>query len=99
MNALERLETSLAASRGNLPMVRIGGTVSEITATHYRIAGLSRYLKLGDMVSFQVDGRNHIGQVVRIDGHGVTAKAFEPHAAANLGMIAFRMPPLTLAPF
>lgn len=98
MNALDRVATTFAASRQDLPLVRIGGTVSEIAATHYRISGLSRHLKLGEMISFEVAGRSHIGQVVRIDSEGVTAKAFEPHAAASLGMTVFRMPPLTLSP-
>jgi flagellum-specific ATP synthase len=98
MNALDKLATTLAASRQTLPLVRIGGSVSEVAATHYRVIGLSRHLRLGEMISFEVGGRSHMGQVVRIDRDGITAKAFEPHAAAGLGMPVYRMPPLTLSP-
>jgi flagellum-specific ATP synthase len=98
MNPLERMEAELSAARRDFPLVRLGGTISEIAATHFRISGLSRYLKLGEMVSFQVDERTHIGQVVKLDRNGVTAKAFEPYAAASLGTVAYRMPPLSLAP-
>jgi flagellum-specific ATP synthase len=97
-DALEQVEAALAVARRDVPLVRLGGAITEIAATHYRISGLSRHLKLGDMVSFEIDGRDHIGQVVRIDRDGVTAKAFEPHAAASLGIIAYRAPPLSLAP-
>jgi flagellum-specific ATP synthase len=98
MNRLEQMEAGLAVARRESPLVRLGGTISEVAATHYRISGLSHYLKLGEMVYFQIDDRRHIGQVVRIDPQGVTAKAFEPHAAASLGITAFRMTPLSLAP-
>jgi flagellum-specific ATP synthase len=46
MNALERLETTLASLRKDVPTVRVGGIVSEVAATHYRVSGLSRYVKL-----------------------------------------------------
>jgi flagellum-specific ATP synthase len=98
MNAIDRLATTVAASRKDLPLVRLGGSVSEVAATHYRISGLSKHVNLGGMISFDIDGRSHLGQVVRIDRDGVTAKAFEPRVAANLGMTVYRMPPLTLSP-
>ena len=44
MNALERLETTLASLRKDVPTVRVGGIVSEVAATHYRVSGLSRYV-------------------------------------------------------
>ena len=37
MNALERLETTLASLRRTSPTVRVGGIVSEVAATHHRV--------------------------------------------------------------
>ena len=98
MNALERLETTLASLRKDVPTVRLGGTVSEVAPTHYRVAGLSRLVKLGELIGLEVDNQMQIGEVIRIDGNGVTAKPFESHVAAGLGLIAYRLPPKTLSP-
>lgn len=98
MNALERIESALASLRNDVPPVRIGGFVSEVTSTHYRVSGLSRYVKLGELIGLNVDGQVKLGEVVRIDGDGVTAKPFDSHVAAGLGLVAFRLPPKTLSP-
>uniref|UniRef100_Q07SI6 Flagellum-specific ATP synthase n=1 Tax=Rhodopseudomonas palustris (strain BisA53) TaxID=316055 RepID=Q07SI6_RHOP5 len=98
MNALERLETTLASLHKDVPTVRLGGTVSEVAPTHYRVAGLSRLVKLGELIGLEVDNQMQIGEVIRIDGNGVTAKPFESHVAAGLGLIAYRLPPKTLSP-
>ena len=98
MNALERLESTLASLREDVPTVRVGGTVSEVAPTHYRVSGLSRMVRLGELIGLEVDNQMQIGEVVRIDGDGVTAKPFDSHVAAGLGLIAYRLPPKTLSP-
>lgn len=98
MNALERLGSTLALLRNDVPMVRVGGVVSEVTATHYRVSGLSRFVKLGELVGLEIENRMQLGEVVRIDSNGVTAKPFDSRVAAGLGLVAYRMPPLALSP-
>ena len=74
MNALERLESTLASLRKDVPIVRVGGIVSEVAATHFRVSGLSRFVKLGELIGLEIEDRVRLGEVVRIDGNGVTAK-------------------------
>ncbi len=35
MNALEKLESTIATLRRDVPTVRVGGMVSEVTPTHF----------------------------------------------------------------
>jgi flagellum-specific ATP synthase len=98
MNALERLESTLASLRQDVPMVRAGGIVSEVAPTHYRVSGLSRHVRLGELIGLEVEGRVQLGEVVRIDSNGVTAKPFDSHVATGLGLVAYRLPPKTLSP-
>ena len=98
MNALEQLESALASLRKDVPTVRVGGIVSEVTPTHYRISGLSRFVRLGELIGLEIENQVQLGEVVRIDGDGVTAKPFDSHIAAGLGLVAYRLPPKTLSP-
>ena len=78
--------------------MRVGGIVSEVAATHYRVAGLSRYVKLGELIGLEIDNQVQLGEVVHIDSDGVTAKPFDSHIGAGLGLVAYRLPPKTIAP-
>ena len=98
MNALERLKSTLASLRKDVPIVRVGGIVSEVAATHFRVSGLSRFVKLGELIGLEIEDRVQLGEVVRIDSNGVTAKPFNSHVAAGLGLVAYRLPPATLSP-
>lgn len=98
MNALERLESTLASLRKDVPTVRVGGTVSEVAPTHYRVSGLSRFVRLGELIGLEIDNQVQLGEVVRIDGNGVTAKPFDSHIGAGLGLVAYRLPPKTISP-
>jgi flagellum-specific ATP synthase len=98
MNALEKLESTIAVLRKDVPVVRVGGLVSEVTSTHFRVSGLARHVKLGELIGLEIDDKVHLSEVVRIDNDGVTAKPFESNIAAGLGLPAFRMPPKALTP-
>lgn len=98
MHALDRLEKALDYCLQNLPPLRVGGTVTEVTPAYYRVSGLSQFLKLGECVRFDVEGRREIGEVVRIDHSHAVVKPFEPRSDAGLGTIAYRMGPVSLAP-
>jgi flagellum-specific ATP synthase len=98
MNALDQLEAGLTWSRKHLEPVRVGGVVTEVAMSHYRVAGLSRFLKLGECVSLDIEGRAQIGEVVRIEGGNVTLKPFDSRCDAGIGTRAFRAENISLSP-
>jgi flagellum-specific ATP synthase len=96
--ALERLERRVAWGLRNLPATRVSGAVVEVSMSHYRVAGLSRFLKLGDCVSVDVDDHVQIGEVVRIDDASATLKPFDARCDAAIGARAYRAENLSLSP-
>ena len=64
--------------------------------SHYRVAGLSRFLKLGECVGVDVGDRVQIGEVVRIDGGSATLKPFDARSDAAIGARAYRADNLSL---
>jgi flagellum-specific ATP synthase len=98
MNALDRLEAATGAARRAFEPVRISGVVTEIAMSHYRVAGLSRFLTLGACVSLDVGDRIQLGEVVRIDDASVTLKPFDSRCDAGIGARARRADDLSLSP-
>ena len=98
MNALRQLEWALLELQQNTPLASVSGAISEIASTHFRVSGLSRFVRLGELIGVNSAERPQIGEVVRIDSDGIIAKPFDRLFAGGLGSVAFRMPPLTFAP-
>ena len=98
MNALAKLEQAINFGVEEIGRLRVGGFVSEVTPSHYRISGLSQFLKLGECVGLRHGGATHLGEVVRIDSSGTTVKSFEAKVTAGLGDPAYRIGPLHLFP-
>ena len=98
MNALRQLEWALLELQQNTPLASVSGAISEIAPTHFRVSGLSRFVRLGELVGVNSAERPQIGEVIRIDSDGIIAKPFDRMFAGGLGSVAFRMPPLTFAP-
>jgi flagellum-specific ATP synthase len=98
LNALRQLEWALLELQQNTPLASVSGAISEIAQTHFRVSGLSRFVKLGDLIGVKSEGRSQTGEVVRIDSDGIIAKPFDRQFAGGLGSVAFRMPPLSFAP-
>ncbi len=96
--ALSRLEGVLARGGRLAPRVTVGGAVTEIANSHFRVAGLSRFVRLGDIVRLGRDERSAIGEVVRIEDAGITVKPFDNRVSAEIGERAWRAPSLTLWP-
>ena len=96
--ALERLERRVAWGLRNLQAARVSGVVTEVSMSHYRVAGLSRFLRLGGCVSVDVDGRVQIGEVVKIDDASATLKPFDARCDAAIGARAYRTENLSLSP-
>ena len=81
-----------------LPRTRVSGVVTEIAMSHYRVAGLSRFLRLGECVSVDVGDRVQLGEVVRIEDAAVTLKPFDSRCDAAIGARAYRAETLSLTP-
>ncbi len=97
-SALERLEHGVAWGLHNLHAARVSGIVTEVSISHYRVAGLSRFLKLGECVGVDVGGRMQIGEVVKIDDLSATLKPFDARCDAAIGTRAYRTENLSLSP-
>ena len=95
---LERLEQRVAQGLRTLPFARVSGAVVEVSTSHYRVAGLSRFLKLGECVGVDVGDRVEIGEVVRIDDSSATLKPFDARSDVTIGARAFRTETLSLSP-
>lgn len=77
MNALVRLQAAVESAMEDVPPLRVGGIVREVTPTYFRVSGISSYLRLGDRVGIDQDGRTRIGEVVRVDEAGAAVKPFD----------------------
>ncbi len=98
MQALEQLQRDVQEADLRLDLVRVGGMITEVGPSSYRVAGLSRHLKLGDVVTIAGAERASPGEVVRIDVAGVTIKSFDTRVDAGVGSLAFRSRPMRLKP-
>jgi flagellum-specific ATP synthase len=96
--ALSKLESAFARGGRLAPRVTVGGVVTEIANSHFRVAGLSRFVRLGDIVRLGRDERAAIGEVVRIEDAGITVKPFDARVSAEIGERAWRCEKLTLWP-
>ncbi len=67
MQALEQLQREVQEAELRIDPVRVGGVITEVGPSAFRVSGLSRLLKLGDVVSIDGRGRARPGEVVRID--------------------------------
>ncbi|MCK2053228.1 flagellar protein export ATPase FliI [Methylobacterium sp. 37f] len=97
-DVLDRLGAALATGREALPLVRVGGRIQEVTASAARIAGVAPFMTLGDRMGFLANGREQIGEVVRVDAAGVTVKPFDSRIEAGIGTLAYRLGDPTLRP-
>jgi flagellum-specific ATP synthase len=98
VTALARLEQAINFGMEEIGRLRVGGFVSEVAPSHYRISGLSQFLKLGECVGLRHGGETQFGEVVRIDSSGTTVKSFEAKVTAGIGDRAYRIGPLHLFP-
>ncbi len=82
LDALERLHQRFAASDG---LVRTGGRVSSVTATHIMVEGLTRTARLGDVVEHRARAGIRLGEVVQVTADGVMVSPFDRAADAGVG--------------
>jgi flagellum-specific ATP synthase len=98
MNALARLEQAIAGGPQPHELVRISGAVSEVTPAAVRVAGLSRFVRLGERIALSANGREEFGEVIRIDRDGVLVKPFATTVGVGLGARASVAGAMTLRP-
>ncbi len=97
-NALDDLEAALARGSRMLPRSSVSGVVTEIATSHYRVAGLSRFVRMGEIVRIGNGDRAQIGEVVRIDDSAITLKPFDARCDTVIGARAYRAESLSLWP-
>lgn len=90
LHPLQKLERALSASAHDLPKVRIGGLVSEVTPASYRVGGLSRLVALGECITLGSDDHAQLGEVIRIDEAAITVKPFNVINRVSLGTVAWQ---------
>ncbi|MCU4179540.1 flagellar protein export ATPase FliI [Bosea sp. BH3] len=98
MNALERLEQALAGGPQENDLVSVSGSVSEVTPAAIRVGGLSRFVRLGERIALSTNGREELGEAIRIDRDGVLVKPFSTTVGVGLGARASVAGPMTLRP-
>lgn len=97
-HTLARLEECVKEAQEELGLLRISGTISEVTPAYAKVEGLSRFLRLGDCVSFKANGRMNLAEAVRIDSQLATVKTFDSLAFAQLGERVSCAGPLRIFP-
>jgi flagellum-specific ATP synthase len=99
MNALARLRPrARRRPAAQHDLVRISGAVSEVTPAALRVAGLSRFVKLGERIALSANGREEFGEAIRIDRDGVLVKPFATTVGVGLGARASVAGAMTLRP-
>jgi flagellum-specific ATP synthase len=78
--------------------VSISGVVTEVSPAHFRVEGLSQFLRLDDCVLLEGADRACHGQAIRIDRRGVLVKSFESNAGVGLGARVTLLGPIRIAP-
>jgi flagellum-specific ATP synthase len=97
-NALAALAERVSATNATQPLVRVGGTVTQVTPASCCVSGLSAFVKLGDRVSLDTSSQPQLGEVIRLDETRVTIKTFHEPIAAGLGARAWRTGAAALNP-
>lgn len=97
-DALGRLQAIADRYAAPSKLVETGGRITEIASTAFRVAGLSARAQLGDLVEHRKGGRLSLGEIVRIDNHGVLVSPFDAGMEARLGDVVFHLGPFSPEP-
>ncbi|NIX78417.1 flagellar protein export ATPase FliI [Microvirga terricola] len=98
MDALDRLEAAITAGLSSSHLLNVSGIVREVAPSHYSVSGISQFVRLGDRIGLDANGRIQIGEVVRIDADAVVVKPFEGRIDASVGYRARRLGHASLMP-
>lgn len=95
---LDRLTRLLTPHRNGLPLLRYGGSVSQITMSHACVKGLQNHVGLGSYVEVINPDGHSIGEVIAIDSDTAAIKLFGERTRLSLGTIAWIRDDLTIKP-
>jgi flagellum-specific ATP synthase len=95
LSLLERLYASFAEPQ---TLIRSGGRICDVTATGYRVRGMSAGSRLGDIVEHRGSGAPKRGEIVRITSDEVMVAPFERSADAGVDDAVFNVGSFTLSP-
>lgn len=90
LEPLDRLEALVAGSSAAEALLRRGGRVTEIAASYYRVGGLSRVARIGDVVEHRAGGKIRCGEVIRVGAEDIWVAPFEPARELAVGDPVFR---------
>lgn len=97
-NQLAALERVWRRFGDGASLLKRGGRVTEVSATHYKVRGLSEIARLGDVVEQRGHAGARRGEIVKISRDEVVVAPFERSADAGIGDAVFRRGPLTVSP-
>ncbi len=97
-NPLARLEEAFCRIADGAAILVSGGAVSEISATQFRVRGLSETARLDDIVEFRAGRERGRGQIVRIAAGELIVAPFEPAPDLVIGAPALNRGPLAIVP-
>jgi flagellum-specific ATP synthase len=98
LRPLEALEGIYKRFREPGEIIRRGGRVIEVTATHFRVSGLSQTARLGDVVEFRTQRGMRAGEIVQISQGAVLVAPFDSSADTGLGQEVFNRGPIGINP-
>lgn len=98
LDPLLELRGALEACRSRIGPLRRGGHVLHASASEFQVAGITPYVRIGDAIEFEADGRIIIGEVVRIGATQVVVEPYETGAKVGYGHPIWLRPPLLIAP-
>ncbi|MGB3387247.1 MAG: flagellar protein export ATPase FliI [Pseudaminobacter sp.] len=97
-NRLSILERAYRRFADERTIVRRGGRITEVAATHYSVRGLSETARLGDIVEHRGKAGTRRGEIVRISPDEVLIAPFETSTDAGVGDAVFNCGPFVIAP-
>jgi flagellum-specific ATP synthase len=97
-NRLSILERAYRRFADERTIIRRGGRIAEVSATHYSVRGLSDTARLGDVVEHRGTTGTRRGEIVHIGPEQVLIAPFEGNADAGVGDAVFNRGPFVIAP-
>jgi flagellum-specific ATP synthase len=97
-DALTALERSYARFCDPRSVIARGGRVTEVSATHYRVSGLSANARLGDVVEHRGAAGSRAGEIVQITHRDVLVAPFEKADDAGVADAVFNRGPFNVSP-
>ncbi|MFM9940458.1 MAG: FliI/YscN family ATPase [Hyphomicrobiaceae bacterium] len=95
---LGQLSQSLGSIAGPIPLVRVGGRVSEVTASYIRAKGLAQQVQLGSCVEIESGSGAGLGEIIGIQPDSVTIKLYAAGLRVGLGSRVWLRDELVIRP-